>query len=123
MSLSDGIITSGTCNWYFVPDTADDYLPCIHPQQPKAEVSIHYNLQREEVKREMKGLYRVIAVDYKNETVVVDEEVIANSEENARLVALADIVSDYDVDELDIKVIKIMDIRKVPEPQRIVIEK
>ena len=71
----------------------------------------------------MKGLYRVIAVDYRNETVVVDEEVIANSEENARLVALADIVSDYDVDELDIKVIKIMDIRKVPEPQRIVIEK
>jgi len=123
MSLSDGIITSGTCNWYFAPNTVDDYRPYIYPGQPKAEVSIHYNLQREEVKREMKGLYRVIAVDYRNETVIVDEEVIANSEENARLVALADIVSDYDVDELDIKVIKIMDIRKVPEPQRIVIEK
>lgn len=76
-----------------------------------------------EVREEMRGLYRVLAVDYKNDEVVVDKEVIASSNETAKLKALAPVVDKYDLDDLDVKAIKVMDVRKKPEPQRVIVEK
>jgi hypothetical protein len=115
----------GTGDWHYntgIPDDAGNWY-YTYPEPQKSEVTVHYDLHydapKKEVKEEMAGLYRVIAVDYKNRKVVVDEEVITNSEKAAELKVLAGVVNDYDLDDLDIKTVKVMDVRKVPEPQKV----
>jgi len=121
----DAYDNNNTGDWHFLTGTAVDvgnwYYAYPEPQKPEVTVhyDLHYDTPKKEVREEMAGLYRVIAVDYKNRKVVVDKELIADNEEDALLWGLGDVVREYAPKDLDKKAIKVMDVRKVPEPQKV----
>gem|GEM_PF-5338692 len=108
----------GSSDWDFISSAAGYDQANWRLESPGIEVAAHHDLHYDAPKKKeekMRGLYRIIAVDYKNDEVVVDEEVIADNERHAELKALAGIVNDYDLGDLDIKTIKVMDVRKSPD--------
>ena len=68
---------------------------------------------------EQRGLWRVIAVNPENEAIVIDAQVVANDEANARVKALKGVAADYDLDDLDFIVVRLGNVRAKRRPQEI----
>ncbi len=71
--------------------------------------------------KEMRGLFEVYIVDYRKDRVLASDTVIADNAEKAKMKMLTqwDTVIDYNLDDLDIICVRLGDVRKKAEVQKV----
>ena len=106
------IAGSGTISWQ-----RDTIYPADgnNGQGPVTKLHIY---QGEGV-NEMRGLFHIVIVDYKNDDILKDALYIAKDAETAKIKALAPYANDHDLDDLDVICIRLGEIRKEKEIQEV----
>lgn len=126
LTISGTVGNTATVSWdAYYPNTTDGtWIGGSLPYKPsQAEIHVHTNLniEREEVK-DMRGLFHVYAIDYKNDQVIAEAYIIAGDEAKAKMKALHKwntVIADYDLDDLDIICVKLGNVRKKREVQKV----
>lgn len=98
-----------------IPTLSVTAYPPGYWDSPSAKLHIY---QEKEV-NEMRGLFHIVIVDYKEDDILEDKLYIAKDAETAKIKALSPFANDYDLDDLDIVCIRLGEIRKEKEIQEV----
>ncbi len=120
-STTSGTFSIGNHDYGDVLTIRDSYNGCAWVGDVSPDTQLHIYTEKE---NNMRGLFIVYLVDYKASQVLhISEAVVADNVEKAKLKALKEWNGDVDLDDLDIIVLRLGDVRAKKEVQEVRIAK